>query len=80
MACIATPNDNFKAFPTSLLLQIPQIWRGTIQSFLLLLVPQSKPQGSLHLILQAELILPSFRHHTNKDILKRTFSTSLNYN
>ena len=83
MACIATPDDEFKAFPASMLLQILyiwQLWQGIIHSFLLPLVPQSKPQDSPHLIPQAELNLPPFPQHTNKDILKSTFSTSLNYN
>ena len=39
-------------------------------SFLLPLVPQSKPQGSPHLLPQAELTLPPFPQHTNKDNFK----------
>ena len=75
--------------PTSLLLQIPwqgwwqlprQLWQRVIHSFFLPLVPQSKPQGSPHLLPWAEVTLLPFPERTNKDILKCTFSNSLNYN
>ena len=75
MACIAPSNDDFESFPTSLLLW--QLWQGTIHTFLLPLVPQNKPQDSPHLLPQAELTLPPFPQHTNKDILKRTFATTI---
>ena len=44
--------------------------QGTVHSFLLPLVPQSKPQGSSLLIPQAELTLQLFPQHTKKENFK----------